>query len=328
MRRALAFAIAALLLAAVTASSALSQPMTRILDLSRINLVLVGDLNNDGRWEMLTIEDVPGGPQIVLRDAGTGEIWAITTAPAGTLPDLTVAPFLLEDLDEDQHVEVIYLSSADDNVRSFEVPDDPDLPGFLQISQQWSFHPPSQMQTFAPIVASFDGAHLFMLYEESAEPSVWRIRDRFGALVQTIAPNDPPMRVELWDVEPDGAVEIAFLHPPEDLNRIELYRWTSPVLAAAPSSGGPMLRMLGAHPARGQALLSYRLPASSEVELVVHDAQGRRVRGLVHGRVEAGDHQVRWGGDDDEGRPVSSGAYFVELRAAGTRVGRKLVWIR
>lgn len=61
----------------------------------------------------------------------------------------------------------------------------------------------------------------------------------------------------------------------------------------------------------------FDLPRSGEVSLEVFDATGRHVRTLACGAYEAGRHEVQWNGVNDDGRPVSSGVYFVVLGRDG-----------
>jgi hypothetical protein len=59
--------------------------------------------------------------------------------------------------------------------------------------------------------------------------------------------------------------------------------------------------------------------------LLIHDLNGRLRRTLALGPDGAG--TMAWAGDDDNGRPLPSGMYFVTLDAAEASVTRKLVLI-
>jgi hypothetical protein len=73
--------------------------------------------------------------------------------------------------------------------------------------------------------------------------------------------------------------------------------------------------------------IQYSLPSAGEVELAIFDASGRRVRTLVRGHQDAGEHQVRWLADDDGGRAVPVGVYFYSLRAGGEEARRKMLLV-
>ncbi|NNE43889.1 MAG: T9SS type A sorting domain-containing protein [Gemmatimonadetes bacterium] len=62
---------------------------------------------------------------------------------------------------------------------------------------------------------------------------------------------------------------------------------------------------------------------SNSARLDVYDLAGRRVRRLHRGPIQRGIATFRWDGNDDAGRPVTSGIYFVRFRdASGTRTAK------
>jgi carboxypeptidase D len=68
------------------------------------------------------------------------------------------------------------------------------------------------------------------------------------------------------------------------------------------------------------------LPQAGPVRVGLFDAQGRRVRLLLDGRLAAGPHALAWDGRDGAGRAAASGVYFVRAAARGqTAVGRVVV---
>ena len=60
--------------------------------------------------------------------------------------------------------------------------------------------------------------------------------------------------------------------------------------------------------------LVFSLPFASHVELAVFNLAGQRIRTLVEGEVQPGEHQVTWDGKDRFGREVSSGLYLYRLK--------------
>lgn len=67
-------------------------------------------------------------------------------------------------------------------------------------------------------------------------------------------------------------------------------------------------------PFAASTAIAYELYTASRVRLTVFDAQGRAVRRLVDGAVQApGPYTVLWDGRDDGGREVGAGAYFYRL---------------
>jgi hypothetical protein len=75
------------------------------------------------------------------------------------------------------------------------------------------------------------------------------------------------------------------------------------------------------NPFNPSTVVSYQLPAASDVKLVVYDLLGREVSVLVNGRKEAGVHEVKF----DAGG-LASGMYVYRLRA-GDYVGVKKLMV-
>jgi trimeric autotransporter adhesin len=84
----------------------------------------------------------------------------------------------------------------------------------------------------------------------------------------------------------------------------------------------------GPNPSPGPVTVRFDLAGSAMVRVGVHDLSGARVRVLWDGERPAGRHQLTWNGEDDRGRPLASGIYFVRLEAVGTVQTRKVVLIR
>jgi len=77
------------------------------------------------------------------------------------------------------------------------------------------------------------------------------------------------------------------------------------------------------NPAAGISRLDFALAEPGEVELVVFDAAGRRVRTLASGFFPAGSHAAAWDGRGEGGGSVPAGLYFARLAQNGaTRTAR------
>ncbi len=74
--------------------------------------------------------------------------------------------------------------------------------------------------------------------------------------------------------------------------------------------------------------ITYQLPRSSEVELVIFDLLGQRVRTLVKGKQEPGTYKVQWDGRDDSGTTVASGIYLLRLSAGNFKQVQKMILLR
>lgn len=81
-------------------------------------------------------------------------------------------------------------------------------------------------------------------------------------------------------------------------------------------------------PARVSTRMALTLPRRSTVRVDALDVAGRRVRTLQKGELEAGPNDVVWDLQDDSGRPVRPGVYFVRARVAGEELQRRLIVVR
>jgi len=89
-----------------------------------------------------------------------------------------------------------------------------------------------------------------------------------------------------------------------------------------------VLGMPSPNPARERVALRWALPRATVVRLAVFDAAGRRVRSLIEGAVDAGEHSILWDLRDDRGAPVSSGLCFVRLEAEGRVLVQRFATLR
>lgn len=77
------------------------------------------------------------------------------------------------------------------------------------------------------------------------------------------------------------------------------------------------------NPARSGTEIAFELAHDAPVELAVFDLSGRRIASLADGVLGAGPHTLRWNAQDDAGRRVPAGLYFVRFTTPGlARVAR------
>lgn len=72
----------------------------------------------------------------------------------------------------------------------------------------------------------------------------------------------------------------------------------------------------------------FTLPKSMEVDLVICNVQGQRVKRLFQGKLASGSHTVIWDGTNNAGLPVSSGVYLYRLQAGNNIAVRKMLLVR
>ncbi len=67
---------------------------------------------------------------------------------------------------------------------------------------------------------------------------------------------------------------------------------------------------------------------TGDLDVDIYDVQGRRVRELHRGPIDAGWHTLVWDGQDDRGRGQASGVYFVRARGAGGEGVQKMTLVK
>jgi hypothetical protein len=131
----------------------------------------------------------------------------------------------------------------------------------------------------------------------------------YGGLLPPLGPvgNPYPLR-DLWSLQFDftgGATAV-----------------TSPRSAIAFTVGEPT-----PNPSGGATRFVYSLPSAARVRAAIYDVAGRRVTRLADGDHSAGDHELRWNGHDDAGRPAAPGLYFLRIDVDGQALTRKVVLV-
>jgi hypothetical protein len=74
--------------------------------------------------------------------------------------------------------------------------------------------------------------------------------------------------------------------------------------------------------------VSYYVPSTSRVSLVIFDVHGKVVRTLVSRVVGFGKHDVTWEGINDRGETVASGVYFYRLSVGKKIITKKLTLVK
>src|SRR5262249_12644868 len=107
-------------------------------------------------------------------------------------------------------------------------------------------------------------------------------------------------------------------------------RATDAVLSVpdAPATSALALRGPRPNPAHGSAPITLAVAQASSVEVSVMDAAGRRVRALARATLGEGEHPIVWNLEDEAGRAVGAGLYFVRARAGEATVKRTIVVVR
>ncbi|RMF69527.1 MAG: T9SS C-terminal target domain-containing protein, partial [Calditrichaeota bacterium] len=74
--------------------------------------------------------------------------------------------------------------------------------------------------------------------------------------------------------------------------------------------------------------IRFTLPNAGPVKLQIFNMKGQLVRTLVDRHMEAGEHRVKWNGQNDQGAVVASGVYVYRLRAGNFKASRRMTILK
>ena len=69
------------------------------------------------------------------------------------------------------------------------------------------------------------------------------------------------------------------------------------------------------NPFNPETTIKYDLPEQSKVHLTIFDLLGRKINTLKNNTEDAGFYSIKWNGTDENGKPLSSGMYIVNISA-------------
>jgi hypothetical protein len=114
--------------------------------------------------------------------------------------------------------------------------------------------------------------------------------------------------------------------------RTYLYRPNS--IVGIPDEGNPVIDKFTLdqnypNPFNGSTIIRFRLPSRNRVSLTIYDISGKEVIRLINNQVYApGEHSIKWKGQNNIGKEVSSGIYFYELKAGDFKQVKKMLLIQ
>jgi len=121
------------------------------------------------------------------------------------------------------------------------------------------------------------------------------------------------------------AISSALGIPAADL-ALEIFSAGQPLVGVGERDRGPIQYLTAnPNPFKRRTEIRYGLVSNQTVKLEVHDLSGRRVKVLAGGSGLSGDHRAVWNGDDNQGKQVPGGVYYMVLRAGSVERREKLV---
>ncbi len=326
------------------------------------NSPALGDLNNDGVMEIVFYDY--GKNLYAVQQNGTDYSGFPVTFNSGAMPG--AAPCIaLGDLDQDGQLEIIFAGNiAGDS--SLLVCVDTDINGGTsgQAMNGWPVELPGSTEG-SPVVGDIDGDSIpDILYgigggDENAPNNLYAF-NASGVAIDgfpiTLGAALTPSPV-ICDIDRDNDVDIVY----GGWGR-KLYVWDMPFAyeienSPWPTFHGNMLRdgvygsshLTGVQDVNPLPAAAFRMEApypnpfnpsasirlhvpvingSSNLDLVVYDLKGRKVRTLHQGAISAGWHTLVWDGRDNSGRGQSSGIYFMRASSGGHSSIQKMTLIK
>lgn len=83
------------------------------------------------------------------------------------------------------------------------------------------------------------------------------------------------------------------------------------------------------NPFNPETKISFNLAKDlNNVELVVYNLKGQKVKTLINGKTEKGIHSITWNGKDENHKSVASGVYLYKLKAGDVTKTRKMILMK
>ena len=82
------------------------------------------------------------------------------------------------------------------------------------------------------------------------------------------------------------------------------------------------------NPFNPETTISFTIPTSGNVTLDIFNVRGQKVKTLVKGHQDAGQHNVVWNGKDDDNHSVSSGIYLYKMKSGRYTSSKKMILMK
>ena len=75
-------------------------------------------------------------------------------------------------------------------------------------------------------------------------------------------------------------------------------------------------------------LIQYHLPKDAQVNMIIFDSMGRKVKTLLNDRQLSGYNSIMWDATDDKNEPVSTGSYVLIIKAGKIKNSKKMIFLK
>lgn len=128
----------------------------------------------------------------------------------------------------------------------------------------------------------------------------------------------------MYDINNDGKYEIfislyeLYEGPPQDIRmftKAYLKNNESSVINYLLSSKEINLSQNYPNPFNPTTNINFNINKTQNVTIKIYDVLGKEIKTLVNDNLPAGEHDLQWNGKDNEGNPLPSGIYFIQMKA-------------
>ena len=115
------------------------------------------------------------------------------------------------------------------------------------------------------------------------------------------------------------------------LNSVEIFVETTTGLENNSNYSLPRSKILingYPNPFNGQISLEVELPKLASYRLDIYNLRGQHVKSLFNGLAAGGKKYFKWYGNDEHGKAVSSGVYWLVVRSSDVRASFKIIYVR
>ncbi len=74
--------------------------------------------------------------------------------------------------------------------------------------------------------------------------------------------------------------------------------------------------------------IDFTVPKEMFISIIIYDVNGRHIKTMINGILGVGHNSVIWDGSDINGKRVSSGVYFYELRSENNTIAKKMILLK
>ncbi|MCK5452807.1 MAG: T9SS type A sorting domain-containing protein, partial [Calditrichia bacterium] len=74
--------------------------------------------------------------------------------------------------------------------------------------------------------------------------------------------------------------------------------------------------------------IDFDVPRTADVEILIFDVLGRRIRSYLFNNLSAGFHQVVWDGKNEQNKAVPSGIYIYQARMGSQKISKQMLLLK